>query len=157
MKIITGAFMAVLGLGFMLLYAVKPLRVQTYLLPSTLKPSWVIIEYDNQKCPALKEGRLWQEHTIPESGYLCTSSHSEEGLTYQRYYLVDEKGGRTRLAINDQIFQRRTIYLNPLNGTCKVTAEEFWYGPKDQITTEDTALLENHHPECRKGLETTIK
>ena len=157
MKFIFGTLLA-LAVGLLLvLYVLKPVRLQTYLLPATLKPGWVIIEYDNPKCAPLREGRLWQEHVIPESGYLCTSSRSEKGLTYQRYYLVDEKGKRTRLAIDDQIFQRGGIQLNPLNKACKVTAEEFWYGPKEQINNEDVGLLEKLHPECGKGLVTPIK
>jgi hypothetical protein len=157
MKFIFGTLLA-LAVGLLLvLYVLKPVRLQTYLLPATLKPGWVIIEYDNPKCAPLREGRLWQEHVIPGSGYLCTSSRSEEGLTYQRYYLVDEKGKRTRLVLSEQIFQRRSIQLNPFDKACKVTAEEFWYGPKEQINNEDVGLLEKLHPECGKGLVTPIK
>lgn len=157
MKLIFGTLLA-LAMGLLLvLYALKPVRLQTYLLPSTMKPGWVIIEYENPNCAPLREGRLWQEHVIPESGYLCTSSHSEEGLTYQRYYLVDEKGERTRLVLSEQIFQRCSIQLNPFDKACKVTAEEFWYGPKEQINNEDVALLKKLHPECSKGLVTPIK
>ncbi len=151
MKVIIGAILTLFTVGFVL-YVVKPVRVQTYLLPSKLKPGWVIIEYDNPKCAPLEEGRLWQMHVIPESGYLCTSSHSEAGLTYQRYYLVNETGKRIQLAMGKQIFQRRSLYLNPANGACKVSAEEFWYGPEDQINNEDAVLLERFHPECHNGL-----
>lgn len=157
MKLIVGAVLALTVGVLVVLYALRPVRLQTYLLPATLKPGWVIIEYENPKCTPLREGRLWQEHVIPESGYLCTSSRSEEGLTYQRYYLVDERGKRTRLAIDKQIFQRRSIQLNPFNKACKVIAEEFWYGPKEQINNEDVGLLEKFHPECGKGLVTPIK
>ena len=157
MKFIFGTLLA-LAVGVLLvLYVLKPVRLQTYLLPITLKPVWVIIEYDNPRCAPLREGRLWQEHVIPESGYLCTSSRSEKGFTYQKYYLVAENGKRARLAIDKQIFQRRGIQLNPLNKACNVTAEEFWYGPKEQINNDDAALLEKFHPECGKGLVTPIK
>jgi hypothetical protein len=157
MKLIVGTLLALaVGLLFFV-YALKPVRLQTYLLPATLKPGWVIIEYDNPKCAPLREGRLWQEHVIPESGYLCTSSHSEKGFTYQKYYLVDEKGKRTRLAIDKQIFQRRGIQLNPINKACKVIAEEFWYGPQEQIDNQHDVLLKKLHPECDKGLVTPIK
>ncbi|HEV7747808.1 MAG TPA: hypothetical protein VGO56_22600 [Pyrinomonadaceae bacterium] len=156
MKLLLGTLIALLGV-LLLGYGLKPVRLQTYLLPSTLKHGWVIIEYENPKCPRLREGRLWQEHVIPESRYLCTSSHSEENLTYQRYYLVDAQGRRNRLGIDKQIFQRRSLQLSPSNNACRITVEEFWYGPKDLIDNEDAAIVEKYHPECVTRLETPIK
>jgi hypothetical protein len=156
MKVIYAALL-VLALASFGVYILKPVRVQTYLLPSTLKPGWVAIEYENPKCAPLKEGRLWQEHMIPESGYLCTSSHRETGWVYSKYYLVAPNGKRTRLAIGKQIFREITIYLDPLNPECKVIAESFWYGPQEQIDNQAEVLLKKLHPECDKGLVTPIK
>jgi len=156
MKVIYGALL-VLGLGLSGIYVLKPVRVQTYLLPSTLKPGWVAIEYDNPRCPPLREGRLWQEHMIPESGYLCTSSHRETRWVYRKYYLVQANGERTPLTVGKQIFKEITIYLNPLNPNCKVIAESFWYGPQEQIDNQQDVLLKKLHPECEKGLVTPIK
>lgn len=156
MKVIYGALL-VLGLGLFGIYLWKPVRLQTYLLPSTLKTGWVTIEYDSPKCAPLREGRLWQEHVIPESGYLCTSSRRETSWVYRKYYLVQANGERTRLTIGKQIFKEITIYLNPLNLDCKVIAEAFWYGPQEQINNEEDVHLKKLHPECDKGLVTPIK
>ena len=156
MKFIYGGSF-VLGIVLLGIYVWKPIRVQTYLLPSTLKPGWVAIEYDNSKCAPLREGRLWQEHVIPESGYLCTSSHRETGWVYRKYYLVQPNGERTLLAVGKQIFKEITIYLNPLNPDCKVIAESFWYGPQEQIDDKRDEALKQHHPECNPGLLTPIK
>ena len=156
MKVIYGALL-VLGLGLLGFYVWKPVRVQTYLLPATLKPGWVAIEYDNPKCAALRESRLWQEHVIPESGYLCTSSHRKTRWVYRKYYLVQANGERTTLTVGKQIFKEITVYLNPLNPDCKVIAESFWYGPQEQIDNQHDVLLKKLHPECDKGLVTPIK
>jgi len=156
MKLIFGTLL-VLGLAFFGICIWKPVRVQTYLLPSTLKTGWVTIEYENPKCNALREGRLWQEHVIPESGYLCTSSKSETSWVYRKYYLVQANGEKRPLTIGKQIFKESTVYLNPLNRDCKVIAESFWYGPQEQIDNQQHAVLEKLHPECGKGLVTPIK
>jgi len=156
MKLILGAVL-VLGLGLSGVYVWKPVRVQTYLLPSTLKPGWVTIEYENPKCPPLREGRLWQEHVIPESGYLCTSSRRERGWFYRKYYLVQVNGERKPLIEGKDIFQESAIYLDAGNPDCKVIANSFWYGLKEQIDNQQHEVLKQHHPECNKGLVTPVK
>lgn len=156
MKLIAGAVL-VLGLGLSGVYVWKPVRLQTYLLPSTLKTGWVTIEYENSKCSALREGRLWQEHVIPESGYLCTSSRREEKWVYRKYYLIQANGERRPLTEDKEIFQVGTIYLEPWNPDCKVIADSFWYGPREQIDNQRHVLLKKLHPECDKGLVTPIK
>ena len=145
-------FISVLVLGFvgsilLMLYAGKPVRLQSYLLPSTLKYGWVTIEYDNPNCSKIKGGPLGDEFVIPQSGYLCTSSPMETGLTYQRYYLVNDKGERTSLDIDQQIHVRASVFVS--RGSCNITAETFWYGPKDKITNDKTDFIEKFHSECR--------
>ena len=147
MKFICWSIFGLFGSIFLVLYLWQPVSLQTYLLPTTLKHGWVAIEYDNPNCSSLKRSSLGQEYVIPESGYLCTSSPMEKGLTYQRYYLVDDKNKRTRLYLDKQIFVRESIFVK--RGSCKVTAETFWYGPKDKINNEKTDFIEKFHPECR--------
>jgi hypothetical protein len=156
MKFIYAA-LSVLGLALLGVYVWKPIRVQTYLLPSTLKPGWVTIEYENSKCNPLKEDRLRQEHVIPESGYLCTLSRRETKWVYRRYYLVQANGERRPLTEGKEIFQEGTLFLDPGNPDCKVTADSFWYGPQEQIDNQRHEVLKQHHPECNKGLVTPIK
>jgi len=156
MKLVFGTLLTVIGLLFVL-YAWKPVRLQTYLLPSTLKPGWVTIEYENPRCSSLREGRLWQEHVIPESGYLCTSSQRETRWVYRKYYLVEANGERRPLTQDREIFQVGTIYLEPWNPECKVIADSFWYGPQEQIDNQRHEVLKQHHPECNKGLVTPVK
>lgn len=136
------------------LYLWSPVRVHTYLLSSRLEPSWVAIEYDNPKCSPLKENRLWRELVIPESGYLCTSSPMDMGWTYNRYYLVNDRGERIRLVEDEQIFARASTRVN--EGDCKVTAEFFLYGSGGKTINERTSFIEKYHPECRqRGTITT--
>jgi len=153
MKVILGALLALIGLLFAL-YAWKPVRFRAHLLPATLKPGWVTIEYENPKCSPLIESPLWQEHVIPESGYLCTSSRRETGWVYDKYYLVQANGERSPLSEDKEIFQMGTIYLEPWNPDCKVIADSFWYGPREQIDNQRHEVLKQHHPECNKGLVT---
>lgn len=156
MKVILGTLLALSAI-LIALYAWQPVRLQSYLLPATLKPGWVTIEYENPKCNALKEGQIWQEHVIPESGYLCTSSRRETGWVYRKYYLVESNGEQKSLSEDREIFQVGTIYLEPWKAGCNVIADSFWYGPKEQIDNRRHEILEQHHPECNKGLVTPIK
>jgi len=134
----------------------SPIRSQTYFLSAGTKPGWVTIEYENPKCSALKDGPLSQEHVIPPSGYLCTSSRRETNWVYRNYYLVKANGERRALTEDTEIFQEGTIYLDPANSTCNVVADSFWYGPQEQIDNQRHEALKQHHPECNKGLVTPI-
>lgn len=146
MKLSIFALAAVIALALML-YVREPIRVQNYLIPSKLQPSWVTIEYENPMCPLLQKGWLGTDFIIPESGYLCTSSSVKAGFTYERYYLVGDQGKRVRLSINEQIFRRESVFVN--QNSCKINADSFWYGPKDKITNEADSFIERYHPECR--------
>ena len=77
-------------------------------------------------------------------------------MVYRKYYLVQADGQRRRLTEGKEIFQENTIYLDG-NPECKVVANSFWYGPREQIDNQQHALLEKVHPECNKGLVTAIK
>src|SRR5258705_1672566 len=124
MKLTYGA-LSVLCLALLGAYAWKPIRVQTYLIPSTVKPGWVAVEYENPNCAPLKEGRFWQDHVIPTSGYLCTSSLRETRWVYREYYLVQPNGERRLLTVGKEISKEITNYLDPLNPSCKVIADTF--------------------------------
>jgi len=75
---------------------------------------------------------------------------------YQWFYLVDQNGKRTRLATDEQIFQRATIVLDAANPNNKVVADSFWYGRRERINNEDDVALKKRHPECG-GLRIPVK
>jgi len=159
MKTAVLIILGILGTVLVLLYVREPVIFETYLIPSTMKEGWVTIELGNPKCPPLKQGQGWREFVIPESGYLCTSTQRHTKYFYDWYYLVDENGQRTPLVKNRQIFQRISIFLDPLNPNpnCKdVVADAFWYGRQDKIDNQHDVALQKHHPEC-SGLRIPIK
>jgi hypothetical protein len=148
--------MAVIG---WLSIACGPLRVHTYLIPAKIEPHWITIEYDNPKCAPLKEGTFGREFVIPESGFLCTSSSMYTGWHREKYYSVDVNNNRVALQADERIFRREGFNINKpsLDAgmiVCKVTGEEFFYGPKEKLTNEnpimqDEDFLTQYHPECR--------
>ena len=133
-------------------------RTQTYLLPAGIKPGWITIEHENQKCPPLKDGVFSQEIVIPESGFLCTSSPEYSGLHQRNYFLVDEKGGQTLLNRDEQIRRETSFSIagEPLPGgkfRCEFKGERFFYGSEKELMEEDPVMTEEaflkHHPECQ--------
>ncbi len=152
-----GVFITVLSLVGWLSMACGPLRVHTYLIPVKIEPRWITIEYDNPRCPPLKESAFGREFVIPESGFLCTSSPMYTGWHREKYYSVDENNNRTALQTDERIFRRESFNINQPSSdagmiVCKVTGEEFFYGPKEKLTSEnpmmkDEAFLKQH-PEC---------
>lgn len=147
--------------------ACGPLRVQSYLISTKMKPGWVTIEYENPKCSPLKESLFGQEFVIPESGFLCTSSSMYMGWQRRKYYLIDESNHRTALEPGEMIFREEGRQVNERSldagmPVCKVTAEEFFYGPKDKLTYENPIQQDENflklHPGCRRsGIETPTK
>ena len=133
------------------------LRVYTYLIPAKMESRWITIEYDNPKCAPLKESVFGREFVIPDSGYLCTSNPKYMGWHRDEYYLVDEHNNRTALQTEERIFRREALperksSSGASTSSCKVTGEEFFYGPKEKVTAEnpimgDEAFL-RLHPEC---------
>jgi len=156
MKIVGLISVGVLCTVLVVVYVLEPVVFETYLIPSNMQEGWVTIEYANPKCPPLNKGRGWREYVIPESGYLCTSTQRNTEPMYQWFYLVDENGKRTRLATDEQIFQRTTIVLAAGNPNCKVVADSFWYGKRERINNEQDVALEKRHPECG-GLRIPVK
>jgi hypothetical protein len=79
------------------------------------------------------------------------------GWHRDEYYLVDENNNRTALQTDERIFRREALAERKFSSdagtsSCKVTGEEFFYGPKEKVTTEnpimgDEAFL-RLHPEC---------
>jgi hypothetical protein len=154
MKIIYGTLLLV-SIALLGVYAWKPIRLKTYFLPASLKTGWVTIEYENPKCAPLREGRLWQEHVIPESGYLCTSSQRETGWSYTTYYLVQPNELR-RLLRDEEIFHEASISFGTQKPECIVIASSFWYGPQGGIDNQQFTVLESLHPECTNEPMTPI-
>jgi Family of unknown function (DUF6843) len=142
-----------------LLMACGPLRVHTYLIPANIEPRWITIEYNNPKCAPLKESTFGREFVIPESGFLCTSSHMYTLWHRDKYYLVNENNNRTAVQTDERIFRRESFNINQPSSdagmtACKVTGEEFFYGPKEKLTYEnpimqDENFLTRYHTECR--------
>src|SRR5882724_6039706 len=148
--------LALLGL---LSPACGPLRLQTYLIPATMEPRWITIEYNNPNCPPLEKSIFGTNFVIPKSGFLCTSSPMYKGWHRTKYYLIDENNNRTLLQPDERILRQESFYVNdpssdPSLPVCKVTADEFFYGPKEKLTYEnpimyDEDFLNHYHPECR--------
>lgn len=146
------------GLIFLTLITLTVARnfvlVETYLLPPTLPRGWVHIEYDNPDCPPLNQGLFGITYAIPENGYLCTSSPSEKGLVYNKFYLINSYGENFRLAIGKDIRQLRSFNINRNN--CRISGHEFFYGSEDEIRNIPQNLLakpemQKIHPECRSS------
>ncbi len=157
-----GVFITVLSLIGWLSMACGPLRVHTYLIPAKIEPRWITIEYDNPKCTPLKENALGREFVIPESGFLCTSSPMYRGWHREKYYSVDENNNRTALQTDERILRRESFNINQPSSNvgmivCKVTGEEFFYGSKEKLTSENPIMKDEAflklHPECSRQNE----
>jgi len=79
------------------------------------------------------------------------------GWHRDKYYSVDENNNRTALQIDERIFRRETLAerkfsTNAGTSSCKVTGEEFFYGPKEKVTSENPIMGDDAflrlHPEC---------
>lgn len=136
-----------------------PFQVHTYLMPAKIEPRWITIEYDNPNCPPLKENALGRELVIPESGFLCTSSPKYLGWYRAEYYLVDEHKRRTALKADERIHRRESFNVRVISSTsdkplCNVAGDEFFYGPKEKLTSENPIMKDEDflklHPECRR-------
>ncbi len=129
------------------------------LIPATMKPQWINIEYGNPKCPPATETECNQEFVVPESGFVCTSTPDNKGWWYaDNYFLVDKDGKRTLLNYED-IWQKGTISLDQPaletgTGKCKVTLSQFFYGKQTDVRSTNTIFqnedfLNNYHPQCK--------
>ncbi len=133
-------------------------RTQSYLLPASLKPRWITIEYENPNCPPLVDGVFSQEIVIPQSGFLCTSSSMYSGWHKRNYFSVNEQGERTLLKTQEQIwgessFSRAKELLPDGKERCSFKGEQFFYGSKGEVTEnnpimEDEAFLQ-YHSDCK--------
>lgn len=152
-------FITVLLLIGCLSVACGPLRIHTCLIPAKIEPRWITIEYDNPKCTPLQENVFGREFVIPESGFLCTSSPIYRGWHREEYYSVDENNNLTALQDDDRILKRQSFIIiqsssNAGMNNCKVAGEEFFFGPKEKLTSENP-IRKNEaflklHPECNQ-------
>ncbi len=84
------------------------------------------------------------------------------GWHREQYYSVDKNNNRAALRIDERILRREAFNINepssgPGRAVCKVTGEEFFYGPKEKLTYEnpirqDESFLTQYHPECRRDI-----
>ena len=121
-------------------------RSESYVLAEGSKPGWVVLEFENPKCPAMESGWLGRDFFLPESGYLCTSSPIDGGYVYERYYLLRDNGRREHLDIGKEIHGRSGLNLT-LEG-CRLTATVFRYDGADGAW-DSGEFIREHHPECR--------
>jgi hypothetical protein len=124
----------------------RPVRVQTYVLPAHLNPGWVVVDFNNQTCPPLKEGWLWRRFIVPDNRYFCTSSEPEMGWVYERFLSADSEGHLSAVSKESLIRVRATTMID--GKTCKVVATTFWFGPAGSVAGHVTDIIKQHHPEC---------
>lgn len=136
--------------------------VHTYLIPAKLKHEWITIEYENPRCPQLQDGVWGREFTIPESGYLCTSSSLYTGWHRTKYYAVDANGVQTAVG-EDEIHREGMtgVVMSSLAPgavpTCNVKhLATFFYGSQEKLTAENTPnkneYFLQYHPECGENV-----
>ncbi len=132
-------------------------RTQNYILPESMKPRWITIEYENPKCPRLTDGIFSQDIVIPQSGFLCTSSSMYTGWHQAKYFLVNEQGERKpikeELIWGQSSFNRAKEILPGGTERCHFVGEQFFYGSKDELTENNPIMEEEsflqYHPDCR--------
>ena len=134
----------------------QPLRVQVYTFDSEISSRWVAIEYNRGDCSPLNDGSLYRSIFIPADGYVCTSSDSEQGWTYNLFG-IDERGDWRRLSKDENIRLRSMTQVNePL---CQIQAETFLLklNDSDDIPNDSTSFIRTYHPRCIRGTETIAR
>jgi hypothetical protein len=126
----------------------SPIRGYSVVIPASLRGSWVVIERDNPKCPALKRGAFSSEVEIPSDGYLCTSTAQESGWLVASYF-ARENAKLARLNDDTEILREGSLEVRAKG--CQIRAEVFFFGERSelrqsQISPED--VLKKHHPSC---------
>lgn len=105
-------------------------------------PGWVVIEYENPRCPRLPASLLGRKISIPEGHYACFSDGPLLGPFEMR---VQDAQGRP---VGSDRILRHGFTRGDLGGT-RVSADVFFYGTPEQLATssEDAAaVLRAHHP-----------
>lgn len=108
-------------------------------------PGWVVIEYQNPKCPRLPRRFFGRAVTVPPSGYACFADDPMVGPVVMR--VRDPEGRRIRA---DRIW-RRGLVTSTL-GSCRIAADVFFFGSAEQLdaSTQDVgSVLRARHPECQ--------
>ncbi len=125
---------------------VSCVRTNDYVLTAGTVEGWVIIELANPACPEIV-GRWHREFVVPSSAYLCTSTGPTQGLVYERYWLMDVDGRRTRIKIGQDVHARSDTEFDFTN--CQLAASIFWYGKGEAITADVSSVIRKRNPECQ--------
>jgi hypothetical protein len=81
------------------------------------------------------------------------------GWHREQYYSVDENNNRTALQTDERILRRESLAEHKFSSdtgmiVCKVTGEEFFFGPKEKLTSENPIMKDEAflklHPECSR-------
>jgi hypothetical protein len=134
-------------LGSAVTVGVLVLEVRVFILPADLSPRWITVERGNRACPAAERRWYGERLEISASGYLCVSDSLSERWMYEFFFASDESGRWRRLGYQEEIHVRQTVTQE--EGTCRITADSFWYGPRYLITNEATVFIDKYHPECQ--------
>jgi hypothetical protein len=143
----------------MFLHSCSLIRQETFLIPSENAAEVGLDRIWNPKCTPLGGDEVNPIFTIPEDGFLCTSSARYSSYYRRSYYSVDEEGNRTMVKQSEKIRHEGTLTkkepsLDKGQPDCNVTLDQFFYGSKEDLKEnnpifEDENFLTNYHPECR--------
>lgn len=83
--------------GFLVHFLGRPMR---YEIPAEYK-GWIVVQFENPACPALRSQGVFHVVSVPSSGWVCTSDHHPDRWTYYRFEYVDPNSRRKTLRWND--------------------------------------------------------
>ena len=143
----------VIGLGALALSSACSFRVETFAIPAGTEHGWVTIEEGNSTCPAAWAEGMFVTVDVPRSRVLCTSNPTYRGWSYDRYFVLEPDGSRSRLGIGQLIHQRSTFTHEGVGKDCTLTGSQFFFGTREELTTsnaifQDQDYLRQHHPGC---------
>ena len=128
-------------------------RVNDYVLEAGTEHGWVAIEHGNSACPALARDGFIVRTVVPRSRVACTSDPLPEGWTYERYYLANPDGSRTRLKIADLILRPGNFTVEQFGSPCHFSGVNFFFGTTAELRAAGTPDPSRGHPGCREQSE----
>ena len=121
-------------------------KVNDYVLADGTKDGWVIIELENANCPAVS-GWWHREFRIPQSGYLCTSNEPTRSWVYDRFWVEDSAGHRSRVPTEERIHLQAEIGVDL--GTCRLSGMAFWYGNRQRVSGDSASIIRAQSQKCK--------
>lgn len=138
-----------LSLLCLMLYLWARSRTDDFIVSQGHVPGWVVIELQNDECPAVDRLGLVRRFVVPESHYLCTSEPLGRNAVMERYFVDDGRGAMQRVRIGQSVHLRNVSTYS--TEKCTVTAITFWLGPEEAISGEAKGIIAVHHPDCSFG------